>query len=133
MVRIDLVLEYDDMADLLDALAERKVSDLSYKSLADLSGYFKEKLGLALTATKGELEHLTLLVEIRNLLVHNRGIVNSIFLSKTKSTKWKLGQHVSFNAGDKGLMFLAGLVVQLYTEACKKFDLTQVPSYLKGL
>jgi hypothetical protein len=78
MVRIDLVLEYNDMADLLDALAERKVSDLSYKSLADLSNYFKEKLGLALTATEGELEHLTLLVEIRNLLVHNRGIVNSI-------------------------------------------------------
>jgi hypothetical protein len=40
MVRADFILGYSDMSDLVDALAERKVSDLSYKSFADLSKFF---------------------------------------------------------------------------------------------
>jgi hypothetical protein len=95
--------------------------------------FFSERLGLRVGATEDELQHLTLLIEIRNLLVHNRGIVNAIFLAKTQSIKWEVGQKVTIDAFDKGLIFSAQSVAQLDIEACSKFDLTRAPGYLASL
>lgn len=82
-VRISDVLECGDMAEVVRKLAERKVHSLMYQNFDDLTAYLREKLGVpigkdaALSATcEG--------IEVRNIIVHNGGIVNSVFLRRTE-------------------------------------------------
>jgi len=142
LVRMDLVLNFTDMTDLVDALAERTVQDLSYGSLYDLADFFEDRLGLRIAKNASDLSHLVILVEIRNLIVHNRGIVNAVFLKKTATAikilgselkaNWKIGDTIDFGAGQKGMSFLAKSAHLIDTEASAKFSLEQVAAYVVG-
>jgi hypothetical protein len=139
-VRLDVILKHRDMSELIDAVAELTVQRLSYKSLAELALYFRDKLGLALAPDPLRLSQLTLLVEIRNLIVHNRGIANSVFLTKTAKARrqlgkslgvrWKRDDKVAFPSLDDGLMFLARSALSIDMAAVAKFGLAVKPAFI---
>jgi hypothetical protein len=85
-VPVRLVLEHDTMGDLIEDLAERRVERLAYQSLRDLSQYLRERVGFDLFGSDEHFEGAARLVELRNLVVHNRGVVNRTFEPARRDT-----------------------------------------------
>ncbi|BCL33896.1 hypothetical protein NSMS1_03430 [Nostoc sp. MS1] len=90
----DKILELQQKGELVEFMARREINELSYKSMADQSDYYKAKFNINL-ADSGV--YLAALIEIRarrNLLVHNNGVVNDIYIEAVKQTKYNLGDRV---------------------------------------
>ena len=94
-VRLDFILENETMDDLIGALADKRVNDLAYKGMRELSSYLSDRLGLRLFDSPGDLERAAEIIEIRNLIVHNRGIINRTFLQKVSKPVGNLGELVT--------------------------------------
>lgn len=84
-------LSQETINDLVLFVAERKVNQLSYLSLTDLSDYFNNRFGLSL-ADKTDLQNLFVAVEIRNLFVHNRCIINNRYINRMKIAEENIGK-----------------------------------------
>jgi len=97
--KIDIkeIFRYDDRDDLIRALAERHVERLSYLGFADMASELEKKLSFKLLDLKDDVQRVTRLIELRNLIVHNRGIVNQRFLSKVRDNSFALGQNVAIS------------------------------------
>lgn len=67
--------------DIETYLASSEADRLLYKNLKDQLAYFEE-LEVRIEPLKPELKHLTEVTQRRNLLVHNKGIVNRQYLSR---------------------------------------------------
>jgi len=96
MVRLDTVLRHGTMKDLINELADRRVHELSYSGLKDLSVYFKEKLGLSLFQGESDEQHAVQIIEQRNLIVHARSVVNPLFLRKIPNSTIGVGELLPF-------------------------------------
>lgn len=76
-------LDTTKVEDVEKYLASVEVDDLLYKkSLKDQLAYFAEELDVNIDPLKPELKYLVEISQRRNLLVHNKGIVNRQYLSK---------------------------------------------------
>ena len=72
-------------------LAERKVAGLSYASFADLSGFFFDKFHVTLFDEK-DVKTIIEAIEVRNISVHNRCIINQRFVKRTGSAAEQLNK-----------------------------------------
>jgi len=75
-------------------MARREINELSYKSMADQSDYYKAKFNIDLADSGVELAALVEIRSRRNLLVHNNGIVNDMYMETVKYTTYNLGERV---------------------------------------
>ena len=131
MVRFDELLQHSKMEDFIGALAEKRVEKLSYKGIRDMSSYFQERLGLELFDSEDDLKRAVFLIEVRNIIVHNRGIVNRIFKSRVPWFPAELGEYIKLKRDDDHLendvfanvTFLAKSVCDIDQRAAEKFRL----------
>ena len=94
------ILAFDDMPALREQIVENDIMSFSYSSLKDRINYLEKKLSLKFSyvRVKGirnnwncvEMEPLTEIHAARNLIVHNAGIVNKIYLNQIKNSTYKL-------------------------------------------
>jgi hypothetical protein len=75
--------------DFLHSLAERKLHELGNSDLAQLRSYFEKELGIALFKDRADYANALLASRVRNLIAHNDGRVNRIFLKKTSGLPMK--------------------------------------------
>lgn len=89
-IEISMVIDIKNNEDLIAYIAERKINELSYKSLDDLSKYIKGATGLDLFENE-EIYHIILVAsEIRNLIAHNDCRENERFHRKIMDAKEKI-------------------------------------------
>jgi len=81
-VELEAVLKHDSIEDFVKTCAERKVEGLSYSSLKHLQEYFADHFSLTFLS-QADFPILNEAVEVRNISVHNRCIINKRFISKT--------------------------------------------------
>jgi hypothetical protein len=127
-VSTDLILEHSAMEDVIRAIAEKKVHELAYKSFDDLAKYF-EKMGLPL-GDQGDREGLKVAIEVRNISVHNRCIVNKVFLDRLPAmNRARLGCVYELKNGEVANLAvnIGGLVVDIDAAAVKHFRLEASP------
>lgn len=124
-IRLDYVLEHQNMEDLIHDLVERRVNDLSYQGMRKLNTYLAEKIGFQLIPNGQELDKTVRIIESRNLIVHNRGIVNELFLSRVPSSKESLGDRLKLDSDFifLGQKFLCERVQHIDFNAVMKFSL----------
>jgi hypothetical protein len=128
-ITIASILEYSTFDDLIEHITERRVLELSYKGVSALNDYLKQRLGFELFDNEEELKRTIRIVELRNLLVHNRGAVNRIFLSRVPDAPEKLGQRVMVAMEVGGdLRFLLNVCRATDARAAAKFG---VPRQIK--
>jgi hypothetical protein len=96
----DKILELQQKGELVEFMARREINELSYKSMADQSSYYKNKFSINLADSGVELVTLIEIREKRNLLVHNNGIVNDKYIEKVNCTTYKLGERVEITFDD---------------------------------
>ena len=124
-VRIDEVLQFSTVDDIVSYLAERRVLELAYGNIADLAAHF-EKVGLELFLESEETKAATRIIQARNLLTHNRGVVNRFFLSKVPGHPCSLGDVLPLVMDQVFLDidFLAHVVCRVESAAIRKFGLS---------
>ena len=127
--RIDFILQYDSMDELRFALAEKRVERLAYLGLRDLAEHLSAQMNFDLFAEKHQLTHAALLVEYRNLLVHNRGIVSSTSVKRFPVLSEQKGKRLSLSPQivRDYRKFLENAVFDIDLRAAVKYSLPVIP------
>jgi len=122
---LEVVLKYDTKEDIIKAIAEDIVNTLSYKSMRDINKYLSERFNFALFTTDEHLDRAFLLNEIRNLIVHNRSVVNRIFLEKLPDSKFEEGEVIDLKGESifYDIEFLGNCVADIDIRASDIFSL----------
>jgi hypothetical protein len=89
-ITIKEALSHETIEHLILYVSERKVNELSYLSLTDLNKYFDDRFGIQL-AKENDLHNLVIAIEVRNLAVHNRSIINQRYVNRLKISYEKIG------------------------------------------
>lgn len=92
------VLSHPSMESFVQDLADQRIQKLAYKSFRDFVSALKEELKFPLVKDEKELAALDLAFGIRNLVTHNYGVVNRLFLAKFPAAAVQLGQPYPIDA-----------------------------------
>lgn len=125
-VPLELVLEHSTIDDLVDALVERRVTALAYRGMRDVADYLDQQLGLRLFESSDELSRAVELVEQRNLITHNRSVINRVFLSRVPNpTRYTLGAPLVLDVDTvfDDAEFLARAALSIDARAVEKWNL----------
>src|SRR5262249_49165629 len=87
-------IEHHLVGDLIPALAEETVIELTHQNLDALAQYFKKNLDLVLFTKDSYALNASLCVDLRNIITHNRGIVNGFFIHRNPKLADDLGRRV---------------------------------------
>jgi hypothetical protein len=126
-VTLDFLFEHLAAGDLISALVERKVNELSYLGMKDVAEFCQKKLHLPLFEDETHLIKATLYVDMRNLITHNRGVVNRIFKQRQPTVSAELGTTIEFESDSQVgeiIGFLVYCARQLDVRAAAKFNLS---------
>ena len=96
-VDFSTLIDCDSMQSLVKTLAEIKTSKLVYKSYDDVRRYFVDSLGVKLSNENDK--EIVYAIELRNIIVHNRCIVDKRFIRKTKEKISLLNKKYDINLG----------------------------------
>jgi len=91
-VTVAQVLAHAEMRSFIEELIETRIHKLAYKSVRDLAIFLKEDAKFELFPETKPRMSVELSFDVRNLITHNYGIVNRIFLSKHPDAGLSLGQ-----------------------------------------
>jgi len=92
------IIELNVEGNLISYLARREVNQLSYRSIAEQAEYYKSKFNVNLADSGVDIKTLTKIRAIRNLLVHNNGVVNSTFMNAVKHSEYQLRERIVITA-----------------------------------
>lgn len=81
---VNQVMQFETLEDFLEAVAEEYVHALAYKSFAEFVATMKKDFNIEIM-TPQEVEEVVYYIELRNIFVHNNGVVNKVFLKKVGS------------------------------------------------
>lgn len=134
-VDVEFVLRHDTMEELVAALGERRVERLAYAGLRELAESVEERPGLELFASEDDLLRGVRIVEDRNLIVHNRGIVNKTYKRKVPSSTKAVGKRLGLNYADvlADIDFLKHSALRTDRIAVAKWSLPEVPVVISGV
>lgn len=132
-VKLEEILDYSTMSDLIQRLAERRVERLSYQGMRDLQKDLLEKLNFEIFVSQELLARAVRIIENRNLVVHNRGIVNRTFQAKTGDRSVALGSALNLSPRlvVNDLLFLGDSVIEMDERASAKFGLPRSNNALR--
>lgn len=91
--RLDFILGYTSMQELIAAIAEKKINDLAYKSFKDVSDFLADK-GFKLFNNADDSHYASKIVEMRNIIVHNRSRIGKISIRRFPELSGKEGEVV---------------------------------------
>lgn len=124
------ILQFSRLSELTAYIADRKINELSYGGLRGMADFISDRLGLGLFEKKDQETLLTILVELRNIHTHNRGVVNDLFLQRVKQAKHPQFQfqankkyHVNFDEFTLLSRNAVDLAIALDEKVCTKFKI----------
>jgi hypothetical protein len=124
-VRLDFLLEYHSMEELVAALADRRVNALSYRGMREIAKDVQQRLGFEIFADEESLDHAIRIIEMRNLIVHNRATINSLFIGRLSEYAGKEGEQLKLSIATtlESADFLASCVKAVDARAIAQFGL----------
>jgi hypothetical protein len=81
-------LQFSRLEDLVAFVADRKINELTYGGLRAMNEFVFDLLGVELFGNEQERMLVTILVELRNVHTHNRGVINQLFLNRVGSLEY---------------------------------------------
>ena len=130
--RLDYILQFESIDTLRRSLAEKRVERLAFMGMRELNDYLKDRLGFVLLEGQN-LERAVRLVEVRNIIVHNRAVVSKLSAKRIPALEPFVGKRLQFT--DKEMwdnrLFLRHSALDIDVRAAKKFTLpvTELPAH----
>lgn len=81
-VKVEEIFNFSRKRDLIDYLIDRRVNSLSYGGMSKVESFINDSMGVTIFPDEEDRTLMQVFVEVRNIQVHNRGIVNRVFLSR---------------------------------------------------
>lgn len=127
-VKIDDIFEFSNKRELIDYLIDRKVNSLSYGGMKKVEKFINESMGVAIFPDDEARELMQIFVEVRNIHIHNRGIVNRVFLGRVpQHIKFQFVEgkraHMDFDMLVDLTRVCVGSAIDLDTKICEKFGI----------
>lgn len=92
-IDFNTVLQCSDKADIVRVMVEKQVNELQYKRVKEWFEYM-EKLANLGCPSPDEIERIAEIKATRDILVHNRGIANAVYVEKSAG-------HARFAVGER--------------------------------
>jgi|SRR3989304_2990892 len=125
---LEELLKYDRIEDLVHDIVERQVNDLAYEGFIQLRSWC-EKRGLEVNVPDTDVDAVVELIATRNVIAHNRGLVDEKYLRAVPNPRFRLGEVRSIHVDD--LFSALGLLNQVVAGtdrlAAEKFQLPTTP------
>jgi hypothetical protein len=118
----ETLLSYSSIEELVRYLVKRELHEVGYKSIRDQAKYYKDRFGVDLAASGIGLEVLVEIQAIRNLFLHNDGIVNELYLKAVPGSKYKRGDAIEISTREwmETDTCLEALAEYVFKELCSK-------------
>lgn len=113
-IEIKEIMRHDSIDSLIRSIAEDKVEAMSYKSFSDLNEHFEKHFNLTLVP-EDKLAEVIKAIEIRNISVHNRCIINERY-AKRVVDDCQIGQRKKVKLG------YLWMLIDLLAECVSKTD-----------
>jgi hypothetical protein len=126
-IRLESVLEHRTIAEVLAALAGKRVHELSYQGMGNLANYSSARIGFEIFPDAEDLAKAVRIIEMRNLVLHHRGIVTEGYLKRVPNLQVQVGDRVDLRGASQDVDFLAQSVAEIDMRATAQFDLPQKP------
>lgn len=120
------VLTFENLEDMHGHLIEKRVLDLSYKGIGELNDELLSRLNFPIFKDTDEETKIVQIIEVRNLLVHNRGKINRRFISRTDGDMGQLGKTVDLGNPMDKLQLIYTHTFRVDQEARKKFGIRSI-------
>jgi hypothetical protein len=126
-------IEHHLAGDLISALAEETVRELTHQNLDDLEEHFRKKLDVVLFTKENDRANASLCIDLRNIITHSRGIVNRFFIQRNSRFADALGRRVDFGEEERREMLgaLGFCARQVDLRAIQKFGLETIEPEIK--
>jgi hypothetical protein len=123
-IKFEDVLKHSTMDQLIYALVEKRVESLAYKGMEELNKDLNAKMGLSLFPDHDDLRRAIQIIELRNVITHNRGLVSQKYKRRT-DTNQKLGSKVKLHYRSifSDVSFLRKNALDIDREANRKFEM----------
>lgn len=131
-VTTEFALQFESMEEFVAALAEKRIHDLAYKGMREVAKTLSKSWGIELFPDERELSKVVYTVEVRNIIVHNRAIINRVFLSRVAALNFpdylpqEKGTRYVFDI--RGIMntmlFMLSCAADIDKRVARKFALT---------
>ena len=102
-------------------------NELSYQGMGSLADYSSTRLGLEIFPDEEDLAKAVRIVEMRNLVLHHRGIVTVGYLKRVPNLQLQVGDRIDLRGAPQDVDFLAQSVADIDMRATAQFDLPQKP------
>ena len=89
-ISLEMVLSHESKESLLQTVAEDEVQRLSYKSFGDLARFFGKNLKIKI-ANELQKSKIIQAIEIRNISIHNRCVIDKKYCRKTGTDQAQAG------------------------------------------
>lgn len=89
----ETILNLGKPRQIVKYLVEMEINELLYKSFPDMVKYFDKKFNIDLNSSGVTAENIVGIMQVRNIHVHNGGVVNQRFLDSVKSSKSRVGTY----------------------------------------
>ncbi len=125
-IEISTVLSFENYEQLVHNIAERRVNELSYKGVEDIADDLLKTIGFNLFDTNDELNKVSRAVQIRNLITHNRSVVNKRALSKCSALGFEIDEAIILSPEDVKTTYelFNSIVSKIDGRAVSKFKLS---------
>jgi hypothetical protein len=97
------ILKYNSKKEIIDSIIERELMELTFKNISDQIEYLSLKFKIQFKYVKGEatwgtqeldIEKLRELYSLRNIILHNNGIINNKFLKDNPNSSYGISQKI---------------------------------------
>lgn len=132
-VRMDHVLKFSSMEDFIRDATEKKINSLAYEPFKTMLKYFGDRFGMQGVVSEADQQKINIMIEFRNIITHNRGAVNSVFMSKMSGIFGEIkpdfpvkeGERLIFRTKDvlSGGRFLNSIALNINRELSSKYPL----------
>lgn len=123
--RLDFILDYHRMEDLIKAISEKKIEELFYKGINDIESFFEDRLKIQIFKDDDAKKTINKLIKQRNIIVHNRGKISKEFAKEFPEFSSYLGQYITFSYKDISRinLYLNNYLVELDLMIASKYKL----------
>lgn len=123
--KMNEILQFENRDELIDYFAEKLVNELSSSRLEKLHEKIWNKHKFKLFNEKKDLKEFAVINEMRNIIVHNRGVVNHIVKNKRSDFPLDIGEEIEIdeNKLDACAFFVPNYVTDIDRRASDKFKL----------
>jgi|GEM_PF-1464577 len=129
--QLDFVLTFTDMKELQYAIKEKKIEELFYKGFSDISIFFEKRLNIQICVDQTLFDEISLVIQKRHLIVHNRGRISKEYLKNNPNTTFKENEVLFFDWQDVSSLNLLfqKTVIRLDKLIAEKYNLNTSPNY----